>query len=61
MRIDCPKCDGRGTLNAFQSIENGRCFMCGGAGWFASADKKLSAEQLLRIKALWALAIFCDE
>lgn len=28
----CSKCDGRGTLRAFNHVANGRCFQCGGTG-----------------------------
>ena len=28
----CGKCDGRGYIQAFAHIDNGRCFWCGGTG-----------------------------
>lgn len=29
-QIECPRCDGRGILQEFSHILNGRCFLCGG-------------------------------
>lgn len=29
---ECPKCDGKGKIEAFNHIENGGCFACGGSG-----------------------------
>lgn len=28
----CGKCDGKGKIDAFSHIENGKCFWCGGTG-----------------------------
>ena len=43
----CSKCDGRGTLRAFNHVANGRCFQCGGTGHVfvrvSVADKHLFA------------------
>ena len=29
--IPCPRCDGKGFIQEFRHILNGRCFLCGGA------------------------------
>ena len=31
-REECPKCGGRGTLDRYAHIANGKCFRCGGSG-----------------------------
>lgn len=28
----CPKCGGRGVIDAYWKIKNGQCFKCGGTG-----------------------------
>jgi hypothetical protein len=32
MKYKCPRCLGKGHINAFRHIAGGRCFQCGGAG-----------------------------
>lgn len=34
----CPKCGGRGRIDAFAHIESGVCFACGGAGKIEVTD-----------------------
>jgi len=31
MKISCPRCSGTGKLPKFRHVENGVCFLCGGA------------------------------
>lgn len=32
IKINCPKCDGRGRIAAFGHVQGGVCFSCGGTG-----------------------------
>lgn len=46
IKVECSKCQGRGKIFGFSSIDNGRCFQCGGSGAFmmtAAAHAKLLA------------------
>lgn len=61
LNVKCPKCDGRGHLNHFLNIDNGKCFMCSGAGTFRTQAQLLSAQQLLRFHACDSLKVFFDE
>ena len=42
--VPCSKCDGKGRINGFGHIENGRCFRCGGAGTFTVDAVKHAAD-----------------
>lgn len=49
----CSKCDGRGYINGFSHIANGRCFLCTGSGTmtikireYAQGRDTRTAEQL---------------
>lgn len=39
-KVTCPKCNGRGVIEAFGHIHNGMCFTCGGAGVIEVKGKK---------------------
>lgn len=47
IEITCPKCDGRGYLDAFRHIDNGRCFRCAGNRTILVAPEKASAERIV--------------
>ncbi len=32
VKVECPRCCGKKTINGFQHIQNGICFQCNGAG-----------------------------
>ena len=36
----CPKCDGRGSIQAFANVAGGVCFTCGGKGVFDVAAER---------------------
>lgn len=40
----CPKCHGRGYLDYYGHIEQGRCFKCGGDGYFVTKWKEYTPE-----------------
>lgn len=46
VKLECPKCQGKGRIFGFSNIDNGRCFQCGGVGsttMSAKAHAKLLA------------------
>lgn len=50
----CPKCHGRGYLDYYGHIEQGRCFKCGGSGYYITRWKEYTPEyqQILLQKRL---------
>ncbi len=40
----CHRCNGRGYLNAYKHIENGRCFKCGGGGRLPDGTRQIIRE-----------------
>jgi len=45
-KIECPRCNGSKYITGFSHIENGRCFLCGGAGVVSAntTDRKATGE-----------------
>ena len=49
--VNCPKCDGRGSIQAFSGIAGGVCFMCGGKRVFnatAERQRTMTPDQIRR-------------
>ncbi len=44
-QIQCGKCGGTGTLNAFLHIQGGQCFTCKGEGHFVISDRAMQARK----------------
>jgi hypothetical protein len=44
IEIPCSKCDGKGRINGFGHIENGRCFRCAGNKTFTVDAAKHAAD-----------------
>jgi hypothetical protein len=44
IKVDCDKCSGKGSIDGFGHIENGRCFRCGGNRVFMVDAKKHAAD-----------------
>jgi len=40
----CEKCGGKGSLDHYRHVQNGRCFRCGGSGKSPSAEKPVRPE-----------------
>lgn len=40
----CPKCDGRGYIACYSYVEGGRCFLCGGSGFYLTHRKEMTPE-----------------
>lgn len=38
--MECYKCDGKGVIDGFAHVANGRCFLCMGSGWLPKSKKK---------------------
>lgn len=51
-KFECPKCMGKGRINAFAHIESGVCFKCQGKGFVEqkSAPKK---QKQFKVSFLW--------
>jgi len=52
----CPKCDGRGVLSYHLNIDNGRCFLCCGAGTLTV--RTMNAQKALKFQAVMSLRVF---
>ncbi len=44
IQVPCSKCDGKGSINGFGHIENGKCFRCGGARVFEIDAEKFARD-----------------
>ncbi len=40
VRVNCSKCDGKGTILHYVGIQGGTCFRCKGKGFFALTDRE---------------------
>lgn len=38
--MKCYKCEGKGHIEGFSHVANGRCFLCGGSGELSEAKKQ---------------------
>lgn len=63
IKIDCTKCGGRGRIEAFAGIDNGRCWACAGQGFRVSTEareeRNRKARERRRAKAAAAKAARC--
>jgi RecJ-like exonuclease len=50
-KIECPRCNGKGTIKAYGHVLGGVCFMCGGSGKVEGSDKPKKASKWASINA----------
>ena len=53
IKVTCAKCDGTGQIRAFNHVQGGVCFSCGGKGYrMQKSQPRKSAEYVLSFQWL---------